>query len=374
MRLIKRLRKWCRLLMEGMLKIIIKVSSIPGTEYAEVAMRAVCREYEKNNDKFIQYRLYPKSSENAYAIDFMKKMPGMAIVIQGPLDKQDNFTLETVKLYKVYYPNALIIVSTWTDEDKEYLDEIEKSGAVIVTSDYPEKSGRGNVNYQCISTLQGIKKAKEMGAEYVMKNRSDMRMYRRYALEYMYNLWEKYPLVLPVSPENMSYRPHGRIITDGYVFDSGWLQDFYYFGHVNDLLTLFGVALDQTNEYKKYNINKSMREQKTRKEFLAIYGPAQYFWNHYIKLLGGNEGGIKEYWRMVKNYFICIGWEELEFYWHKYDIRYSMNLRYGIDIDGDSKEYPLTYRWKFSNWFNLYCGQMKYEEAFEKYEQNNWKP
>src|SRR3990167_11502815 len=40
-----------------------------------------------------------------------------AIIIQGPIRREDNFTLETVKLYRKHSPAATVILSTWEDED-----------------------------------------------------------------------------------------------------------------------------------------------------------------------------------------------------------------------------------------------------------------
>ncbi len=42
-----------------------------------------------------------------------------AIAMQGPLLLKNNFTLETLKLYKKYFQNALIILSTWEGEDED---------------------------------------------------------------------------------------------------------------------------------------------------------------------------------------------------------------------------------------------------------------
>lgn len=369
----KIIKRFIRGILEKNISLIIKATSKRGKEYSELMLKTVCREYEKYNQNFVQYRLFPKNADDAYIIDMMSNIPKMAIVIQGPLDRDDKFTLETVRLYKKYYPDAYIIVSTWSGEDAEYLREIEGSGAFVVTTPLPQKGGRGNINYQATSTLQGIEKAKELGAEYILKNRSDVRLYRRYLLQYLYMLCKKYPVGAFDSSGEARYCPQERIIVDGFMFDTNWLQDFFYFGRTDELLTFFSVPFDESEEYKQYNINKNLRATKTRKEFLDAFGPSQYFMSRYCDAIGAKSDCIEEYWKLVKEYFVCVGWEELELYWHKYDARYSMNLRYCMDIDGDVPEYPLTYKWRFSNWFLLHNEQIAYDENYERYELENWR-
>ena len=39
-----------------------------------------------------------------------------AIMLQGPIVKENDFTYETIKLYQNNFPNAKIILSTWRNE------------------------------------------------------------------------------------------------------------------------------------------------------------------------------------------------------------------------------------------------------------------
>lgn len=351
-------------------KLMYSVTKLSGKEHAELLLEMVCRAYEKYNDEFAQYDLYPKESSQTYQLPLSDiNINKFAVVIQGPLDIEDNFTLETVRFYKKWYPDLTVIISTWEDENKSYLSKMKKEGAKIVLSKYPDLCGRGNMNYQCVSSLAGIKKAEKLGAEYCLRLRSDMRMYRKNILEYFYSLLHMFPINLN---KEESYVPKGRIIADGFLFDPYWIQDFYYFGFTEDLIQFFSMKLDTSNLCK---VPKDLLEIN-RIDLLEKYAPALYFTKSYLLKIYPNavlENNVEIYWKMVKSYFICVGWEELEFYWHKYkDRRNKKNLIHCTYMKNDSSKYPRTYKWRFSNWLNLYCNRYPHKSDWEKYKHNKW--
>src|SRR3989338_8302443 len=69
-----------------------------------------------------------------------------AIIIQGPIRREDNFTLETVKLYRQHYPAATVILSTWEDEDVSTFEPLRDGRFKIVLGKKPSYNGTGNVN------------------------------------------------------------------------------------------------------------------------------------------------------------------------------------------------------------------------------------
>ena len=69
---------------------------------------------------FWNYRLYKKK----YVVDQINQgtlklisTDRFAIVMQGPLIVDSNFTVETLKLYRHNFPEAIIILSTWMIND-----------------------------------------------------------------------------------------------------------------------------------------------------------------------------------------------------------------------------------------------------------------
>jgi hypothetical protein len=63
--------------------------------------------YEKETGDYCSYRKRSGSAENLIVHSGMlSNMSDVAIVIQGPLILDNHFTLNTVKLYKRYYPDV----------------------------------------------------------------------------------------------------------------------------------------------------------------------------------------------------------------------------------------------------------------------------
>ena len=86
--------------------------------YADILMRDCCMSYEKETGDYCSYRKRSGSAENLIVHSGMlSNMSDVAIVIQGPLILDNHFTLNTVKLYKRYYPGCKVIVSTWNDSN-----------------------------------------------------------------------------------------------------------------------------------------------------------------------------------------------------------------------------------------------------------------
>ena len=120
--------------------------------------------------------------------DELINAPGCAIILQGPILKKNDFTLETVRIYKKTYPAAVLIVSTWQDEDPECLARLRKAGAEVVLNTKPAFAGTWSINFQTVSARGGIVRAKELGIPYIIKSRTDQRMYAPNVLETLHNL------------------------------------------------------------------------------------------------------------------------------------------------------------------------------------------
>jgi len=85
------------------------------------------------------------------------------ILIQGPNTHPE----QIVKCYSGHD----VIFSTLEGEDTSMLEE---NNFIVVKNKRPEHSGHANFNLQVINTLNGIKKAEELGYDFVFKVRSDI--------------------------------------------------------------------------------------------------------------------------------------------------------------------------------------------------------
>lgn len=85
----------------------------------------------------------------------------LAIVVQGPSGNVDEL--------KAAWHGYDLIWSTWKGDELIY-----DNNDVVVFNQMPQETGVGNIVLQQITTINGVKKAKELGYKRVFKWRSDM--------------------------------------------------------------------------------------------------------------------------------------------------------------------------------------------------------
>ncbi len=321
----------------------------------ELTMLSVCKSMEKisNRSFFSFYRRERYNSSLRIDSNCIESTDRVAIILQGPIKKEDDFTLETVRLYHSI-PNIDIIVSTWRDQELDYLKKIEQAGAYVVMDDLPDEPGILNVNYQLKSTKNGISKALELGCEFICKTRTDQRIYKKESFLMLVDLIKTFPLD--------DIKQKGRIIA----LSSGaeslympfYISDFLYFGYTGDIAMLSSIPEDKRNLPRK----KVSCKESAKNELI----PEMYIIREWIKLYGINyEPTIKGYWRFVKERMILIDKSMINLYWHKYDDRFSEHIRNGMC--SVEKGDLLSSNFDFATWLCLYNGQLSYSKEMEKY-------
>jgi hypothetical protein len=164
-----------------------------------------------------------------------------AIVMQGPIWDGDDFTLETLRLYAKTLPNCRLILSTWKDTPKADLAPFEDMGVDIVLSDKPAIPGPFNVNMQLTGAKAGVEAAVEGGATWILKTRTDNRLYHPAAINGMAATAKAIPpmgearhtqkhRVFSVGPGSMKFVPYH-------------LCDQTVFGHAVDMKTYWSPPL-----------------------------------------------------------------------------------------------------------------------------------
>jgi hypothetical protein len=321
-------------------------------------------EYQKYSSNYCDFKLYPKTSSGYLksSIQTSTKEGEFAIVLQGLIETRDNFTYETVKFYQKMFPKAIIIISTWNYTDPKLIKQFEDLGCEIVLSKDFKPCGYGNVNYQICTSLAGAKRAKYLGAKYVLKNRSDLRIYRDSALEYLKGLLVAFPV-----DKNNRYNLKGRIISLagnwGQMFMPYWLQDFIYFGYTDDIINLFNIP------YESRNIHSSLKQLKAKYsvvtgECLAKEVCAEmYITKSFLNKYEDDDFSIKYMWDKVKDIFIIVDQEALGTLWNKYGLQNLSN--YYCEYDG-KHNYPDAMRHlTFEDFLNIYNGYYIYEPWME---------
>lgn len=277
-----------------------------------------CEYSEKFGTNYMGYYRWPKSCEGIeryYDQKFDLEMPRQAIMLTGLLKLEDNFTVETVNFYRRLYPKAVIIISTWDTEDKSTIKKLsELQGVYVVLSKEPEYSGVNHINQQIKTAAEGIKKAKELGAEYVLRTRTDVRIYRRGILDFLYLQIKKH-----------SSGDYGRILTMSgrYSTMNTWyvLCDFLTYGTTEEMTKLYSVPYDDrilTEEEKAYDYVEKTRHLMT---------PESWLYKHYLDLRYGRERygfSREDYFDAVRDCFIVIDEDFLQAYWFKHDSRFNL--------------------------------------------------
>lgn len=173
--------------------------------------------------------------------DPMHQTTSAGIVLQGPLRPEDDFTRNTVRLYRRHFPHAAVVVSTWDTEDPAALAQLRDAGATVLTNPVPENPTPTNINCQIVSTFAGVEWCRRQGLAYVLKTRTDQRLYAPNVLDYLRSLLETFP----VAP---GFRQNARIVgvsVDTFKFRYYGLGDHLHFGTTADMHTLWSVEQDQ---------------------------------------------------------------------------------------------------------------------------------
>ena len=293
---------------------------------------------ESLKDSFATYHLRPRRAANiGTRADALINEPKTAIVIQGGLTEQHDFTLETIRLYKKHFPNAILILSTWEGSHADHIKKIREERIEIIESPKPSYAGISNVNLQIISSQRGLERAKSLGAQYALKTRTDQRMYSPVALEFLRNILKAFPLtktngvqkerIVSVSLDTFKYRLYG-------------VSDMLVFGHIDDMLLYWTPKLDMRKD-EEVNLDSSI------KNFAISRVCEVYFATEFLKKVGHTPTmTLMDSWYTYATYFCIVDYYSIDLYWPKY--KPHTEHRY-MFYDKIKNSQILT----FAEWFNL---------------------
>lgn len=288
---------------------------------------------------FVMFHYWPKRAEEIHTwSDKLIHSPSLAIVMQGPVDKEEDFTLETIKIYRKNFDNTKIIVSTWDNEDDNYLKLIQNEGAIVLKNKKPVNPGPLNINMQITSSLCGIKRAEDLGADYVMKTRTDQRIYGVNVKEFLINLINTFPV-------KSGYGQKKRIISTNYIsfkYTPYLISDMTMFGDLSDMKFFWEVNPDERNSFPL--------KRPVEREYIKRRPSEIYLATEFLKKIGREpKWSITDYWQILADHFCIVDIHDLDMYWHKpkrHKLRINKYLRY----DGIKNTRTLS----FLEWFNLY--------------------
>lgn len=337
------------------IKVRFDVPAPPMETVEDASVLEICRNMVKlnaiNRDYYTLNKLWHFSVRKIYP---RIEISDTAIVVQGPVLYEDDFTLETLLYYRRLYPVTTIILSTWTGETTpEFRYMVESVGIIVLENEKPLITGKTNVKLQAFSSLKGIELAeKDQNIKYVLKTRTDQRFFLPDFLSYMRNMVKLYP----TSQEGLEGRieflgGYSSLLT--YPFR---LTDFMTFGMIGDIKRFYSCSCEDERLENTYRDEESTGYQYDRvfrltskdnvfsvlnyskDERLALcqkIGPykdpesylAGSFYERVVlgRILENSDDELMHYWKFLKKAAIIIDPLQLMFYWKKYDSEYMTN-------------------------------------------------
>ena len=292
--------------------------------------------------------MYSIINENEKLNKINNDMNDVAIILQGPIRYENDFTYNTIKFYRSWYPNILIVISTWKGTVKEnFKNKCSKFNILILENNLPVGVDNFHINHQLKSTKLAIKKIKNYkNIKYILKARTDQRFYRSDFLIYLKNILKLYPLNSNLLKNRIVF-----LGSEGtYKRIAFHISDFFSFGKMEDIEKLYGISYEcgETNylykHKKRWEIIKRIIEKEeydlnfeVKNKYMLInkfIPPERYiilkFYNKYInKSSDVYSYNLDDYWGFLKKYTIIVDDVMLMFYWDKYEwYKYKIKNKY----------------------------------------------
>jgi len=291
---------------------------------------------------YFTFNLRPKKSENVITKSRNLQNKKISIILQGPIEIIDNFTYETVLLYLKLFPNTDIILSTWKIDSIKLKSKFKNlleynKNFHLIENLPPKKTGFKNINLQILTTKNAIKLAKELKCEFVLKTRTDFRIYKDNLSDFFINLLSTFRTKNNIG--NQKFRIISlNLITAKYRLYS--IGDILLFGHIDDISKYWDIDY-YDKEIKKFNNIENGMIKNT-----PITGEVFLCTNYLLKIGIKLKWNLSDYWEICRDHFCIIDNDMIDGFWFKYN--YMADKQY-------LKNYSLVNRRciDFSDWLNL---------------------
>ncbi|MCB2227335.1 MAG: WavE lipopolysaccharide synthesis family protein [Desulfarculaceae bacterium] len=262
-----------------------------------------------------------------------------ALVLQGPLLREADFTYETLRLYRAFYPQAHLILSTWDTEDPATLARIQELGVEVVLSPDAEYPGISNINRQIKSAMAGLDRARELGCAYTLKTRTDQRFYNPTTLAFLHNLLKQFPLGEP------SWGQKQRMIgmdLNTFRYRLYGLSDMFLFGDAEDMHRYWSPAYDQRRKEEVLAGEATF----SLRQFAQCRVCEVYLLTQYLAQIGRPlQWTLADSLSVYRDLFLIIDKAQIDLFWPKYTRRENRWTSYG--------ERSRMQELGFTDWLNL---------------------
>ncbi|MBL8629605.1 MAG: hypothetical protein JNM81_08260, partial [Rhodospirillaceae bacterium] len=159
-----------------------------------------------------------------------QRSPGAEIiVVRGAVDA---LIAPVVKHYRAAHPGVFLILSTWANTETAVLADVAPYFDDVVLNQRPKSAGVNNINFQLACAVNGVNRARDLGAQRIMVTRTDIALLRP-------NLLDELRRRLFAHPSDPAKAPHLKqrlVVSDLFT----QLVPFY---HPSDLFC-YGAAED----------------------------------------------------------------------------------------------------------------------------------
>lgn len=276
------------------------------------------------------------------------ELKNAGIVITGIPIKENEYTYNTLLLYRKLYPNVPICISVWDG----YLDTKEQRKIkaldidIVSEKDTYSKLDKGHLANQIVSTRNGIKSIEGKDVEYIFKVRSDIRILKPDFLCYFMDILEEY--------ESVDNRQNKRLLTISFennlINIPFHIEDLACFGSLGEIKKLYEGKWRSKEEQQRYKEYGYENEKKFDADFQKlIYTPykrgndiewakdidfdfkhvflhseeARLFYQYAKKYIGDVEdedyyGALKKYRKFIRDYISVVDMEEMGIHYNNH--------------------------------------------------------
>ena len=232
-----------------------------------------------------------------------------ALVVQGPFVRQHSFTLHSLKFYRRLLPESRIILSTWKGLDFNEKRHLDSLAVELVENRPPEVPGLGNLNFQIRSTAAGLERLNGSQVKFVVKLRTDQRIYNPNAFAIMRELLEVYPR------QDNSFRI-GAASLNSFLTRPFSLSDMLQFSSLASLSQFWSIG------EVSWDLGELTPEAQGFPEALLVIT--------FLQGRGWTIGDPDETWRRaIAKEFLIADSNSLDHFWQKYSKREHLWRRYG---------------------------------------------
>ncbi len=343
-----------------MIKFKLNIINVPLTDnlYQKIELLIKwlkIRLFKKN--KYVTERYRP-IFENQLHTSQLDNTSDVAILMRGLIIKNDDFTKNTLMMYRENFPNAPIYLSTWDYcIDNDWVLFSKKNNIKLITSEFKKPiSGYKSDHLQITSNVNGLMAILEDQVRYSISTRTDQRFYSKNIPINLKNIISYYQY----QKSNPKDKQINRLIamsSDTFLYRIYGLGDMFLFGLTEDVLNYWDSEKDRRLINKEF-----LGKVKTLRDISNLRVSEVYFMTEFLKRNGHKlEWTLEDYLEVLGKRFIIVDSQSLDFLWPKYSF---FEERYKDFEDIRFKEIS------YFDWLLIKNNKLKFDEKILDYKWN----